>query len=153
VAAKSAHIAPPSQKPSRLARFGPAGVEDRAEIVHALLERRHLSGRHAVGEARAALVEEDEAAEARQAAKHRRIFRPLPLVLEVPDEPGHDDEVERALTHGLIGDVEIAALRVVRLDIRHPREHISASARGVAIAVTGNGRPRRPSSPAVRDRR
>jgi hypothetical protein len=52
------------------------GLHDRADVIHPLLERGHALDR--VGEAYAALVEVDDAAERRQAAEKPCRARELP---------------------------------------------------------------------------
>ena len=95
--------------------LGADGVHDGAHVVHPLFERRQTVDGHAVGETRAALVEEDEAREGGEAAQEAREARLAPEVLEVRD-PAHDeDEVERPVADDLIGDVDLAAARVHRL--------------------------------------
>ena len=86
-------------------------VHDGAHMVHALLEGRACAG--PVGEAGAALVEDDHSAErpeARQEMRHRRM---IPVEVDVGDEAGHVDEVERTLPEHLVGNSDLAALRVV----------------------------------------
>ncbi len=94
-------------------------VHHRPHVVHALLERRELGD--AIGEAGAALVDQDEARERRQAVEKAREGRLGPEVLEVRD-PAHDeDEIARTAADDLVGDVDVAAARVVRLGHRHHR--------------------------------
>ena len=68
--------------------LGPGGVHHRAQVIHALLERRHLA--HRIGEAGPALVPQDQAREAGQSLEALRDVGHLPVVLDVRDEPGHE---------------------------------------------------------------
>ena len=91
-------------------------VHHRADVVHPLLERRQL--RHAVREAGAALVEQDQPRERGEPEEEARERGLLPEVLEVRDPAHHEHEVERAVAHDLVGDVDVAAARVA-----HARSH------------------------------
>ena len=94
-------------------------LHHRPDVVHPLLECREL--RDAIGKARAALVDQDQAGERRQAEQKAREGWLGPEVLEVRD-PAHDeDEIARTAADDLVGDVDIAAARVVRLGHRHQR--------------------------------
>src|SRR3989442_2780118 len=85
-------------------------LQDRAEIVHALLERRVAD--IAIREPRAALVEEDHAAEGCEAPHPVAVGRVLPGEVNVRDPARHDDEIERPLADDLVGNVDVAALGV-----------------------------------------
>ena len=87
------------------------GVQHRPHVVHALFERRQI--RHAIGQAGAALVEEDQPRETRQPPQESRERRLVPEVLEVRHPAHHEDEVDRAAPKHLIRDVDVAASRVV----------------------------------------
>jgi hypothetical protein len=89
------------------------GVHDGAHVVHALLERRDAP--EPVGEPGAALVEQDEPAEAREPGQEMRQRRIVPGEVDVRDEPRHEDEIERPLAQHLIGDANLAAPGVARV--------------------------------------
>ncbi len=93
------------------------GVHHRPDIVHPLLEGG--SGSHRVRQPRAALVEHDQPGEAGQPLQEARDRRLGPLEVEVREPAPHVDEVEWALAQYLVGDVDIAALRVACLGSRH----------------------------------
>ena len=76
----------------------------------------------AVGQPGAALVEEDQARERGEPLEEARAARLLPVQLEVGDEPGHEDQVDRAVADDLVGDVDVAALRVAGLGESWPHE-------------------------------
>lgn len=66
-----------------------------------------------IGEPGAALVEADEPGEGAEALQEASRPGILPVVLEVGHEARHEDEVERPRPGDLIGDVQVAALRVL----------------------------------------
>ena len=76
--------------------LGPDRLHHGAHVVHPLLERRQAILGHAVGQAGAALVEQDQPAERRQPAIERRQGRRLPRHLDVGDVAADDDQVDRA---------------------------------------------------------
>ncbi len=90
------------------------GVEDGAHVLHPRLERGELPV--AVGEARTALVEEDEPELAREALVEVPPVRRLPTVDEVRTEVGNEHEVRVRVADHLIGDRGSAALRIA--DVR-----------------------------------
>jgi hypothetical protein len=59
------------------------GVHDHPDIVHALLERWQLVGRHRIRHARATLVEQDQTRERRQTLEAGRELRQLPCELDM----------------------------------------------------------------------
>jgi hypothetical protein len=91
-------------------------VHDRANVVHACLERRYAG--KAVGHTGAALVEEEQAAERGEPAEELP-RRSLPEQLHVVGQGGDVDQVERSLAHYLVGDVHVAAARVIRFGRLH----------------------------------
>ena len=95
----------------------PDRVEDRAYVIHPGLKRGYA--RHAVREAGTALVEQDQAAERCEPPVERRQPRLLPAVLDVRDESGNEDEVERTVARDLIGDVDLTAPGIARLRSIH----------------------------------
>ena len=69
--------------------------------------------RDRIGQAGAALVEENQAREGRQPAEKPRERRLLPEIFEVR-HPAHDeDEIDRAVAADLVGDVHVTAARVL----------------------------------------
>ena len=113
---EDAHVAalgmPEECRPLRADR-----LEHGAHIIHALLQGRQLVVRDAVGETRAALVEQDQAGERREALEEVRHRRLLPHQLDVRHPARHIDEVARPLARHLVRDVEFAAPRVAGLGL------------------------------------
>ncbi len=89
------------------------GVHDGAYVVYARLEIGKSAG--TVREPGSSLVEPDQAREGRKPLQHVRVTRSLPVEVEMGDEPWDEDEIERAAAGDLVGDVDVAALRVARL--------------------------------------
>src|SRR6266550_4318210 len=124
--------------PEQCGVLRPDCVEDGAHVVHPLLERRQPVGRNPVGHPCPALVEEDQSGERRQALEKARRLRLFPQELDVRDPAGDVDEVERPVADDLVGDVDIATLRVSglrrhRLPLwlpRRPNESCSSVASG-----------------------
>ncbi len=79
-------------------------VHHRAKVVHPRLEVGHALG--PVREAGAALVEAQQPRERAEAIEEVRMTRLLPVLLEMRDEPGHEQEIDRSSTGHLIGDAE-----------------------------------------------
>ena len=112
VAAKSVDIAPPSEIPSSTARSEPTAVEHRTNVVHARLQVGQTLGGDSIGEAGAALVEEDEPPHRREPPVERRELRVLPAGLEGADPAVDENEVDRPVADDLVGDPDVAASRV-----------------------------------------
>src|SRR4051812_26465451 len=100
-------IAPPSETPKTAARSLPA-----ASITARTSSMRSSRAAGAVGEAGAALVEHDDAAEGPEAREEMREHRIVPAEVEIGDEARDIDEVEGALAEDLVGDTHVAALGV-----------------------------------------
>ena len=107
--------------PEQRSALGADRLEDRADVVHPLLEGRQLGVGDAVGEPRAALVEEDEAREGGEALEEVHHRRLLPHHLDVRDPARHIDEVARTVARDLVRDVEVPAARVARLGLHRHR--------------------------------
>ena len=88
-------------------------MHDRADVVHALLERR-VGGR-AVRQTRVPLVEQDQAAEPGEAAEEVSGLRVLPQEIEMAHRARHEHDVAVALPQHLEGDADIAAQGIARL--------------------------------------
>src|SRR5829696_62934 len=103
-------MAPPSETPKIAARSLPAASMTartssmRSSRVGALTAR---------SERPVPLVEHDHAAERPEARQEMRHGRVVPVEVDVGDEAGDVDEVERALPEHLVGDADFAALGVV----------------------------------------
>ena len=97
-------------------RFARAGVvEHRAQVLHARLESRELAV--TVGDARSALVEENQPEASRELLVEVAPVRRLPGVDEVGAEVRHEDEVGLAVADDLISDRRTATPRVVDLGL------------------------------------
>ncbi len=87
-------------------------VHHRPHVVHRLLQGRRPP--RPIGEALAALVEDDQPREGGEAAQEPRDLRLLPDQLDVGDEPGDEHEVQRPLAVDLVGNAGPGGIRVVR---------------------------------------
>jgi hypothetical protein len=85
-------------------------VHDRANVVHPLLERGDAVC--SVGQALASLVERDNAGKRGKTAQEPRISNHFMHELDVRNEARDQDDIDGAVPHCLISDVEVAALRV-----------------------------------------
>ena len=104
-------MAPPSETPNTAARSLPtASMTARTSSMRS---SRVGDAAGPVGQAGAALVEHDHAAERPEAREEMRHGRIVPVEVDVGDEAGHVDEVERTLPEHLVGDADVAALGVV----------------------------------------
>jgi hypothetical protein len=96
-------------------------VGDRPEIVHPLLGRPGTEG--PVGQAGPALVEHDEPTEGREPFECPVDPGHVPHQLDVRDEPRNEHDVPLAAPDRLVGDAQIAALRVAGLrHLEHARK-------------------------------
>ena len=106
------------------------GVHHGAHVVHARLEVGKPVLRHPIGEADAALVEQDQPRERREAFEEPGEAGGVPHRLDVRDPPHHEDHVDGSVAHHLIGDVDpVGGLRVAGLGVGHVR----------ILAVAGRG--------------
>lgn len=88
-------------------------IHDRADIINTLIERGYVG--QPVREALPSFVEGDDPGELGQPAKNLRVARQLMLIVDMRDDAGDQDYVDRPVTHHLVGDAEIATLRILRL--------------------------------------
>ena len=96
--------------------FDADGVHHRAHVVHPLLERGHAAD--AVGCSRSSLVEPDDAHAPRQLVEPGTDR----LVVELDRrkvETAREDEVERPRAEDAVGDVNVAALRLLSVGPVH----------------------------------
>ena len=114
--------------------LGADRVHHGAHVVHARLQVGQAIGRDPVGEARAALVEEDEPPHRSEPPVEAGELRVLPAGLEGADPAVHEHEVERPLADDLVGDPDVAAARVARYR-RHRASRRPGDARPRAIVV------------------
>jgi len=97
------------------------GIHDRADVVRPLLQRRHRGQRHRVRDARPALVEAEEPAEGREAAKKTRDRRLLPHHVDIARPVEDEHQIQRAVPDDLIGDIAVLAPGVLRLGLHGPQ--------------------------------
>jgi hypothetical protein len=98
--------------------LGADRVHDGTNVVHPLLER---ADRNVVGEAHSALVEHDQPRERGEAVVEAPDAGLFAKHLQVREGAVDEDDVERALANGVVGDVDVTASRVT--DLRFGRAH------------------------------
>jgi hypothetical protein len=126
-------------------------VEYRDDVGHPLLERRCQVPVPPIRQPAPPPVEQDQPGELREPAQHRRQRRLLPLQLQMGHEPEGPHQV-RAVTHGGVGDVNVASLGVPGLWLRHgavPLFPLSHSGRAPPAGLA----QQTPRDPAERHRR
>jgi len=96
------------------------GIHDPADVVRPLLQRGDRGQRHRVRDARPALVEAEDPAERREAAKEPCEQGLLPHHLDIAGPPRDEHQVQRAVPDDLIGDVAVLAPGVPRLGLHRP---------------------------------
>ena len=104
-------------------------VEDRPKVVDPLLDRRQVVHADRVGQAGAALVEDDDTTERRQLVEQAGEGREVPHGVDVAEPLVDEDEVDRAVPEDLVGDMELAGACVARL---RDRDRIEAHGPSVA---------------------
>ena len=87
-------------------------VHDRPHVVQPLLERGQLRDGDRIGQPRPPLVEQNQARHRRQASEEPGERRLAPEVLEMRDPTHDEDQIDRAGSHDLVGDVHVSAPRV-----------------------------------------
>jgi hypothetical protein len=97
--------------------LGFGGVEHGAQVRHTLLERRYR--RHGIGQPGAGLVVHDHPRERRKALVEARDLGVAPLYVDVRDEARDDDEVDRAITEDLVGNLQSSAIDETCLGLLH----------------------------------
>src|ERR1700730_6212897 len=113
-------IGPPIGETHNEGRLRPDGVHHGPHVIHAPLERWHLTHRHTVRQARPALVEQDQPRERHKPVHECAPARVLPPKLYVRDPAGHQHQINRTVPHDLVGDMNIPALGVTSLGRGHP---------------------------------
>ena len=111
VVANRLHIGPPSETPSSAASRDPAAAM--TARTSSMRCSSVGSATDAIGQPRAALVEQDHSRELRETAQEPGEARLGPEALEVRHPPHDEHEVDRSLAEHLIGDVHVAAACVV----------------------------------------
>jgi hypothetical protein len=104
-------------------------VQHVEDVVDLLLHRGIVL--RPIGEPRPSRIDHDQPREGRQATQEPREARLLPVVVDVREQPRDEHEVDRPAADHLIGDVDIAALRVLNPRTVH-RPTVSRPARGAA---------------------
>ena len=105
------------------------GVKHVADVLHALLERGNVGDR--VRAARSGLVVGDHAGDRSQPGEEPRVARIRPQEVEVRDEAGRVEQVDRARAPDLVGDADpVRPHRVAGIRLLHgstlPRAAASA---------------------------
>ena len=101
------HIDAASNVPNNAARSEPDRVEHRPHVIHPRLERGRLP--HAVREAGAAPVEQDQPREAQKPLVERLVVGLLRLDLEIAREPVDEEEVALTVADDPVCDADVAA--------------------------------------------
>jgi hypothetical protein len=124
---------------------GPDRVHHGPYVVHARLEGWRAP--NAVRHPGAALVEADQPRERPDALEEGCPPGNRGLDLEVTHEPGNEHDVERAVAADLVGDMDLAALRIARLRFGHARSvqrrHRQRNIAPVASGAHAHGSPSR----------
>ncbi len=91
------------------------GVENGTDVVHPLLEQRHLVERNRIGTADPALVHRDQAAERRESLEDPRRSRFLPACLQRQHPVGDTHEVTGTVSRLVVRDMDpVAGYRILR---------------------------------------
>jgi hypothetical protein len=123
----------------------PDRVEHGRQVLSPLLPGRKAPVQHATRGAASPSVEEDEPTERSQALVERGFRSHIPLQVEMA-EAVVEDEIERAVTKDLIGDLGIADGHVARLWRVHLVDSVADAAAAQNIPPRGR---RRGPGPAV----
>ena len=107
-----AELAPGRPRAEQGGALGAGVVHDGADVVHAGLEARQVPG--PVGETRAALIEQDQPGEVGEPPAELDEDGLLPGPHQI-DHERHEDQIDRPLTHDLVGDADIGGARVAHL--------------------------------------
>jgi hypothetical protein len=87
-------------------------VQHRTNVVHTRFQVGQTLRGNSIGEAGAALVEEDESTHRREPPVKGRKLRVFPTGLERADPAMDENEVDRPVADDLVGDPDVAAARV-----------------------------------------
>ena len=88
------------------------GIHGGREVRGCCLHRRRCA--HAIGQADAAAIEQDEAAHLRERRKDAAAARLVPDALDMRHEARHHDDIWRPAADDLIGDMQAATLGIAR---------------------------------------
>src|SRR5262249_35393432 len=86
-------------------------LQDGTDVIDALLQGR--DGRRPVGQPRSTPVEANEPAERAHPLEQPHPVGTLPGEVEMQNRSGRPEEVQRTIADDLVGDVDVAALRVL----------------------------------------
>src|SRR5262245_8344405 len=105
------HIGPPSFSPKRAARSHPtASITARTSSI---LSSSVGTATGSVRESGATFIEPDHSRERCESIDEVRVRRVFPRIFDMADVPRRPHEIDRATADDLVGDVELAALRVL----------------------------------------
>src|SRR5215467_8172895 len=99
--------------PENRSAFRTDRVHHGTNVVHSLFQRRDWYA--AIGEARPTFVEPDESGDRCEPFHEVGITGFVPVVFEIGYEPWYVNQIEWPLSDHLVGDVEIAAARILRV--------------------------------------
>ncbi len=91
--------------------FHARGIHDRTQVIHPIFQRWDI--RDPIGQSSSPFVEGDDARESGQSSPILSVHWIVPNQIDVRDETLGHNKVERPLPKHLIGDVDIAAPRVL----------------------------------------
>ena len=121
--------------------FRPDVVQNGTDVIEHLLVRAERED--AIGQPRAAPVEHDEARERRHALEELGVRRQPLVLLEMRHVARGEEQIERTVAQHLVGDIELAALRVPGGAL-HDEQCLSCRLAG-CVGSRRAGRPRRSS--------
>ena len=91
----------------------PGGIHDCTDVRHLGLEVREMIEGHWIGQAGSPPVEDDQAPDGSEPPSLVRQLRDLPERLDVVHPALDQHQVQGALAHDLVGEVDVAVLRVL----------------------------------------
>ena len=101
--------------------FGADGVEHGRNVGHELLERRKRGDGDRIGQAGPPLVEDDQPSEGRQPLSQRRHRWHVPPAIHMGEPLVQQQEVRWPFAEHLVGQVQLAQSRVLRLRSSRPQ--------------------------------
>lgn len=113
-------------------------IHHRAQVIHARFQRREMVCIDAITQAGPALVEHDQARERGEPGHQMAEAGIFPVRIEIGNESGNENQIERSVADDLIGNADVAALGVTRFWKCHrPTVRHDASVHAAAYATGG----------------